>query len=192
MPDRLFSLSKRHAGFSLITAVVIVLMVTIVGFAAMTASRSQFFAAGSAQHQATALREAERAVATAESWLCTAIDPDTKQCTGTNGKNAGFATRGADTPALYPKNFMTSNNLDPLTWTWSDTSSASLNGGTARYAVEQVANRLVPLGESQRGLIDEEGNTDCKVVNVYRITARGTGGSGASRTLQTVFSVDGC
>ena len=72
------------------------------------------------------------------------------------------------------------------------TNSVSLNGGTARYAVEQVATRLLPMGESQRGLIDEEGNTDCKVVNVYRISALGTGGSGASRTLQTVFSVDGC
>ena len=182
MPDRLFPLSKRHAGFSLITAVVIVLMVTIVGFAAMTASRSQFFAAGNAQHQATALREAERAVATAESWLLV----------GTNAKNMGFTTRSTETAALYPKDYMTANNLNPLTWTWSDTNSASLNSGTARYAVEQVATRLLPMGESQRGLIDEEGNTDCKVVNVYRISALGTGGSGASRTLQTVFSVDGC
>jgi len=182
MTDRHFTLPKRHAGFSLITAVVIVLMVTIVGFAAMTASRSQFFAAGSAQYQATALREAERAVATAETWLLT----------GTNARNTGFTTYSAQTPALYPIGYMATNSLNPLTWTWSDTNSVSLNGGTARYALEQIATRLLPMGESQRGLIDEEGNTDCKVVNVYRISASGTSGSGASRTLQTVFSVDGC
>jgi Tfp pilus assembly protein PilX len=182
MPALLLPLPQRSAGFSLITAVVIVLMVTIVGFAAMTASRSQLFAAGNAQYQATALREAERAVATAETWLRT----------GTNPKNSGFTTRSTETPALYPIGFMAANNLNPLTWTWSDTNSVSLNDGTARYALEQVAIRLLPMGESQRGLIDEEGNTDCKVVNVYRISARGTGGGGASRTLQTVFSVDGC
>jgi len=51
---------------------------------------------------------------------------------------------------------------------------------------------MVPLGEQQRGLIDEEGNTDCKRVNVFRITSRGTSAAGASRTLQTVYSVDAC
>jgi Tfp pilus assembly protein PilX len=174
---------RRSAGFSLITAVVMVLMAAIVGIAAMTASRSQLMAASNAQYQVTALQEAERAVATAESWLLA----------GTNAKGDGFTTYSAQTtPALYPKDYLANNNLNPLTWTWSDTNSVALNNGVSRYVIEQVATNLMPLGESQRGLVDDEGNTDCKRVNVFRISARGTSGAGASRTLQTVFSVDGC
>jgi Tfp pilus assembly protein PilX len=173
---------RRDAGFSLITAVVIVLMVTIVGLSAMTISRSQLQASGNAQYQLAALHEADRGVATAETWLDT----------GTNAKSAGFATRGDQTPALFPVNYLSSNSLNPLTWTWSDTNSQSLNSGASRYLIEQVANNIVPAGESPRGLIDEEGNTDCKMVNVYRVTARGTSATGASRTVQSVFSVDAC
>ncbi len=174
---------RRSAGFSLITAVVMVLMAAIVGIAAMTASRSQLMAAGNAQYQITALQEAERAVATAESWLRA----------GTNAKGDGFTTYSAQTtPALYPQNYMTSNSLNPLTWTWSDSNSVALNNGVSRYVIEQVATNMVPIGEQPRGLIEEEGNTDCKRVNVFRITTRGTSGAGASRTLQAVYSVDGC
>jgi Tfp pilus assembly protein PilX len=182
MPRRIAPGPKRAAGFSLITAVVIVLMVTIVGLTAMTVSRSQLANAGSAQYQVAALQEADRSVATAESWL---LD-------GTNPKSDGFTTRSTQTPALYPRDHMASNSLDPLTWTWNDTNSTPLNGGTSRYAIEQVARRVLPLGESQRDLIDEEGRTDCKVVDLFRITSRGTSAAGASRTVQSVFSVNGC
>ena len=182
MPRRSAPGPKRSAGFSLITAVVIVLMVTIVGLTAMTVSRSQLANAGAAQYQVAALQESDRAVATAESWL---LD-------GTNAKNGGFTTRSTDTPALYPRDYMSGNNLDPLTWTWGSTNSVSLNGGTARYAIEQVASRVLPLGESQRDLVDEEGRTDCKVVDLFRINTRGTSAAGASRTVQSVFSTNGC
>lgn len=183
MKQSAIPLRRRSAGFSLITAVVIVLMAAIVGVAAMTASRSQLMAAGNAQYQVTALQEAERAVATAESWLLA----------GTNAKSDGFATYSAQaTPALYPQDYLANNSLNPLTWTWSNANSVSLNGGASRYAIERVATNVMPMGESQRGLIDDEGNTDCKRVNVFRISARGTGGAGASRTLQAVYTVDGC
>ena len=181
MPQGFSRPPHGSGGFSLITVVVIVLMVTIVGMAALTASRSQLRSAGSTQFQLAALQEADRGIATGESWLRD----------GTNSRNAGFTTRNAQsTPALYPRDALA--NSDPLTWAWSDQNSIALNNGASRYLVEQVAANVMPLGESQRGLIDPEGNTDCKVVNVFRVTARGTGGAGASRTLQTIFSVDGC
>lgn len=176
------SARRRHAGFSLITAVVVVLMVTIVGLSAMTISRSQLQASGNAQYQLAALHEADRGIATAETWLST----------GTNFQSSGFTSRSDQTPALFPAGYLTSNSLNPLTWTWADTNSQSLNSGTSRYLIEQVATNIVPAGESPRGLIDEEGNTDCKMVNVYRVTARGTSATGASRTVQSVFSVDAC
>jgi len=174
---------RRQAGFSLITAVVLVLMVTIVGLSAMSTSRTQMQASGNAQYQVAALHEADRGVATGETWLRD----------GTNSKNGGFTTRNANTtPALFPKDFLSTNSLSPLTWTWADTNSVSLNSGVSRYLVEQVAASVMPVGESQRGLVDPEGNTDCKNVNVFRVTARGTSVAGASRTVQTVFSVDAC
>jgi Tfp pilus assembly protein PilX len=172
---------RRHAGFSLITAVVVVLMVTIVGLSAMTISRSQLQASGNAQYQLAALQEADRGIATAETWLKT----------GTNSKNAGFASRVDQTP-LFPIGYLSANNLTPLTWSWTDNNSQSLNGGTSRYLIEQAASNLRPAGESQRELIDEEGNTDCKKVNVFRVTSRGTSATGASRTVQSVFSTDAC
>jgi len=182
MSRRNLSPPRRAAGFSLITAVVIVLMVTIVGLSAMSTSRTQLQATGNNQYQITALHEADRGAATAETWLRT----------GTNSKSAGFATRGNDTPALFPTGYLAANSLNPLTWSWADTNSQSLNSGVSRYLVEQVATGVMPVGESQRSLVDPEGATDCKSVNVYRVTARGTAVAGASRTVQTVFSVDGC
>jgi Tfp pilus assembly protein PilX len=174
---------RRAAGFSLITAVVLVLMVTIVGLSAMATSRTQMQASGSAQYQIAALHEADRGAATAETWLRD----------GTNSRSDGFTTRNANTtPALFPTGHLAANSLNPLSWTWADTNSVSLNSGASRYLVEQVASNVMPVGESQRGLVDPEGNTDCKSVNVFRVTARGTSVAGASRTVQTVFSVDGC
>jgi Tfp pilus assembly protein PilX len=181
MPPPKFTAPQRSAGFSLVTAVVVVLMVSIVGFTAMTVSRSQLLAAGSAQFQITALHEADRSVATAESWLND----------GNNARNAAFTTYTTGT-GLFPRNYMADNSLDPLIWTWSDSNSVPVNSGAGRYAIEQVAVNLVPFGESRRDLIDDEGKTDCKAVNLYRISARGTNGTGASRTLQTVFGVPGC
>jgi Tfp pilus assembly protein PilX len=177
-----FTDQKRQFGFSLITAVVVVLMVTIVGLSAMTVSRSQMQASGNAQYQIAALHEADRAVATAETWLRD----------GTNSKSGGFTTRSTGTPALYPIGHLSANNLNPLTWAWADTNSLSLNSGASRYLIERVAANVMPVGESQRGLVDPEGNTDCKNVNVFRITSRGTSNAGASRTAQSVFSVDAC
>lgn len=172
---------KRSTGFSLITAVVIVLMMSIVGFSAMTASRSQQRSAGSAQYQLTALHEAERAVATAETWLSN----------GTNAKNAGFTTyNSATSPALYPRDYMSANGLDPLIWTWSSSNSVAV-GGNARYAVEKVAAQVVPIGES-RGWIYEDGNWVCKTFDLFQISARGTGGEGAARSLQSIFAVQAC
>jgi Tfp pilus assembly protein PilX len=170
---------RREAGFSLITVVVIVLMVTIVGMAALTASRSQVRAAGSSQYQLAALHEADRAIATGETWLHTgknSIDP--------------FKVDVTQPAGIYRIGGLGTNN--PLTWTWSSSNSVAANGEASRYLIEQMAANVMPLGESQRGLIDPEGNTDCKQANVFRITSRGTGGAGASRTLQTVFSVSAC
>lgn len=173
---------KRSAGFSMITAVVIVLMVSIVGFTAMAVSRSQLSAAGNAQYQITALHEADRSVATAETWLLDIA----------NATHAGFTDYNAGaSPALYPNGYMAANNLNPLTWTWSNSNSVAV-GSASRYAVEQVAVKVMPLGESQRELVDIEGLTDCKAVNLYRISARGTSGAGATRTVQSIYGRQSC
>jgi len=173
---------SREAGFSMITAVVVVLMVSIVGLTAMAVSRSQLSAAGNSQYQITALHEADRSVANAENWLRDA----------TNAANTGFTTyNAATTPGLYPIDYMATHSLNPLTWTWSNSNSVAI-ASTSRYAVELMAVRVRPLGESQRDLIDDEGKTDCKAVNLYRISARGTSGAGASRTVQSVYGVLNC
>lgn len=182
MPRNEVQTRKQHAGFSLITAVVVVLMVTIVGLSAMTVSRSQLQAAGNAQYQIAALHEADRGAATAETWL----NDDN------NSRNSGFKTRSSDKPGYYPAGHIKTNNLNPLTWSWADTNSIPLNNGASRYLIEEVARNVLPMGESQRGLVDPEGNTDCKNVDVFRVTARGTSAAGASRTVQSVYSVDAC
>src|SRR6185295_8266806 len=126
---------RRQRGISsLFITVILVLVVMLLAVTASVLSNTQFKLAGNIQFEHVAVSRAERAIATAESWLKT----------GTNGKNASFTTFSTDTPYLYPIGSLTA---DPLTMTWGDSNSLAVGGSdNRRYLIEKYGADNQPLG----------------------------------------------
>ena len=111
--------------------------------------------------------------------------------TGTNAKNGGFATRSTDTPHLYPKGYLATNNIDPLTMTWSSTNSLAVGGDDSqRYLIEKYGADNQPFGTG----IETGGRplVGCQKVDVFRISTRGTTVRGTTKLVQTTYSIPSC
>jgi len=175
------SIRLQRGASSLFVTVVLVLVIMLLGVTAAVLSNTQFKLAGNLQFENVAFNLAEGALAQAELWLAT----------GTNSKNAGFTTRSTDTPQLYPIGNLATNNLDPLTMTWSSTNSLAIGGDDSqRYLIERYGADNQPLGTG----LDSGGRplTGCQKVDVFRITTRGTSAKGTAKLVQTTYSVPSC
>jgi len=156
-------------------------VVMMLGITAAVLSNTQFKLAGNLQFENMAFNLGEGAVAAAESWLTT----------GTNAKNASFTTYASGTGYLYPVGYLTTNNIDPLTMSWSDSNSLAVGGNdNQRYLIEKYGADNQPLGTG----LDAGGRplSGCQKVDVFKISARGTSVKGTSKLVQTVFSVPSC
>lgn len=166
-------------GATLMTTLVMMTLVMMLGLSAILLSKGQFSQSANVQLQAAALNQAEGAAVVAEQWLIS----------GTNYLNAGFTTRSSG--ALYPVGYMTSNSIDPLTMNWNNTYSTQVTGNTnQQYLIEMLATdkKLLTSSITAGGVAA----TGCNKVNVYRVITRGVSSRGASRFVQTVFSVLNC
>lgn len=174
---------NRQNGSTLVMTMVILVILMLIGVAAMVTSDTQFKLAGNLQFENTALNNSESALAVAESWLAT----------GNNYNEGGFATyNSTGNKHLYPIGYLaglTAPNNDPLTMTWNDDNSLEVNS-TQRYLIEQLATNRKLLGSSQA--VGGHGSAGCNQVNVYRITTRGTSARGATKFTQSIYSVLSC
>lgn len=175
-------LPARQQGATLIVALVVLLLIMMLGITAITTSNTQFKLAGNLQFEDGAMNNAEAAVAAAEQWLST----------GTNFSNSGFATYSGATPHLHPIGHLAglvAPANDPLTMVWSDSNSVQVTGNQ-RYLVELLSlnNRLRTSSQVQGGRT----STGCNQVNVYAITARGQSARGATKFVQSIYSVLSC
>jgi len=179
MNTKPLNLSRQRGVSSLFITVILVLVVMLLAVTASVLSNTQFKLAGNMQFENIAMNLAYGAVASAESWLRT----------GTNGKNAAFTTYSTDTPYLYPMGYTTTNSIDPLTMTWSDSNSLN-NGASGRYMIEKYGADNQPLGTG----LDSGGRplTGCQKVDVFRISARGASHKGTLKLMQTTYSVPSC
>jgi Tfp pilus assembly protein PilX len=153
----------------------------LLGVTAMMVSDTQYKLAGNLQFEDAALNNAEAAVTTAESWLSSS--------TGgiANIRNAGFTTYdSAATAHLYP----TGTAPDPLTLSWSDSNSVQVGDTGKRYFIELVSVNSRLLGSSQA--IGGRSSAGCNQTNTYLINARGTSSRGATKFIQSYFSVLSC
>lgn len=172
--------AHRERGSSLVITMILLLVVTLLGVTAMIVSDNQSRLAGNAQFQNAALNEAETAVAAAETWLAT----------GANFRSAAFDSRNTSAPEIYPAGHLVANGIDPLTMSWSDSNARKVDSaGNQRYLVELLGKDRVPMGTSFGGPLRQSG---CSKVNVYRVTARGTGNRGATKLVQEIYSVLSC
>jgi type IV pilus assembly protein PilX len=170
----------------LIISLIILILLMLLGVTAMNTSDTQFKLTGNLQFEDAAMNNAETAISTAETWLAT----------GTNFSNAAFTTYNgsADTYQLYPIGVLaalTAPDNDPLTMKWADTNSLQVAGNTDQlYIIEQMSTNNTLVGSSVT--TGGRASSACNRVNTYRITARGTSARGATKFVESYFSVLSC
>jgi Tfp pilus assembly protein PilX len=171
----------RQRGISLVTTLVMMMAIMVLGLSAILLSKGEFVLSGNLQFQSASLNEAESAMVYAENWLNT----------GTNYLNAGFTTYNAAAGYLYPIGYMSANNVNPLTMTWDNTNSEQVGAITSqRYLIEFLAKdkTLIPTSLNTGG----RQSSGCNKVDVFRVIARGSSARGATRFVQSVYSVLSC
>ena len=154
-------------GSTLIICLIILIIMMLIGVAAMNASGTQFKLAANLHFENLAINNAETAARSAEQWL-----------------EANAATLPSAAPAAAIDPFgMSWNNADPVP------SVALSADDSARYVIGFVGVKASPLAGVGLDCTDpgNEKNFDC--VNTYLITARGLGPRGATRYVQVYYAV---
>src|SRR5688572_14974620 len=151
----------RERGASLVIALVVLLILAMLGIAAMTVSNTQSRLAVNIQLQMQAGAEAESALSRAEDWVA-------------KPANVAALEKFGTTNGLY---LLGATPLDPLTMSWSDSNSIKVDAaGKQRYVIETYAKTTLPGNSGADCGYGIPG--PCPEVYVFRITARGaaTGG----------------
>ncbi len=182
----------RQDGAVLMMAMLIVVLILMMGITVTSNSNTQLKLAGVFQSEDDALNHAESAIAQAETWLVS----------GSNHLSAGFTDYDAQaTPRLFPIGFLgrqsvggqASDASPGLRWP-DEGAAASANGvggdPAQQYFIEQLSSEARLPGSSQ--VVGGRSSSGCNQVNTYQITARGRDPRGASRFVQSDFSVLQC
>lgn len=187
--DNHTSVHNTQRGSTLIVSLVILVILMLLGVTAMVTSDTQSKLAGNLQFENAAMNSAETAASTAETWLAT----------GTNFRHASLLTdpcNNRSAAELYPLNTAVTPPVPcladsaPLTMTWDDTNSTTVADETQRYMIELMSVNSRLLGSSQA--MGGRTSSGCNQVNTYRITARGQSRRGATKFVQSYFSVLSC
>lgn len=195
----------RQQGAVLFMTLIMLVLLVVIGFNALSTSDTQFRLVGNSQFQNIAKERAENAIAQAEQWIIQ------KTAGVSNTKNSGFTTRQTSAPALYPLvevsgnkiPYLVANNIDPLTMTWGDTNSAKtliwngsamVSSNEQRYIVELLSTGNVAAGSGVSSTRSATGTPagGCSELNLYRITTRGESARGAVQFVQVIYSAPSC
>lgn len=162
---------KRQRGMTLLVAMITLIVLMLMGVGAMVASNTMFKLAGNLQFENEAKNRAESALTKAESWLMNG-----------GSTNAGFNTTSA--PFYDPTAVLT-----PLT-NWP--SAASSTATNEQFIVQQIttANTKVTPPGNAAGLDGGTGAVSLPpTYNLFRVTARGQAGRGATRFVESIVQV---
>jgi Tfp pilus assembly protein PilX len=181
--------NKKQTGSTLIIGMFILILVMLLGVTAMKVSDTQFQLAGNLQFEDLAMNNAEAAVDAGERWLA-----------GTTGSaknylNSGFTTAAtvnytsaggnAMTAGLYP----IASSPDPFNYsTWSGL-QVEANSNQA-YLIKLASKNSSLIGSNQ--VTGSRASSGCSKVNTYQITAKGTSARGATKFVQSYYSVLSC
>lgn len=178
----------RQRGATLVIALLILVLIMMIGITAISTSNTQLKLAGNLQFEDSAMNNTETAITAAERWIAS----------GTNYSNAAFTAAGPDpdpaTPEMLPLTtdaaVRTARVTRPFSMTWNDTNSVSVGDTTQRYFIELMSrnNRLHGSSQVQGG----RSSSGCNQVNTYLITGRGASARGATRYVQSYYSVLSC
>jgi type IV pilus assembly protein PilX len=185
--DPTFKLRHTQSGSTLIISLIILILLMLLGVTAMKTSDTQFQLAGNLQFEDSAMNNAETAINAAE----TAMAKGTIARADTGFTTAYVSANGPVTAGLYP----ISSGIDPLTLDWAGAGGNGNNysiqvTGSQNYIIELMStnNRLVGSSQTTGG----RSSSGCNQVNTYRITARGTSARGATKFIQSFYSVLSC
>ena len=164
----------EQRGATLVMALIVLVLIMILGIAAVNSSTTQFKISANLQFEDAAMNSAELAVDTAESWLTT----------GANFNTTDFFTTNS-TPGLLQ--ITASNN--PVSMSWDSTDSISA-GAASRYTIQLMSINSVTVGSS--AVIGGQSTGGCSSVNTYLITGYGSTTRGAKKIIQSYYGVKTC
>lgn len=182
-----FSGPRGQTGSTLVISLVILIILMLLGVTSMTTSNTQYKLAGNLQFEDSAMNNAEAAASAAE----TALANGTAALLDPGFTTVYVSANGPVTPGLYPA----SSGIDPLSLDWTG-NGGNGNGysvqtaGGQNYIIELMStnNRLVGSNQAVGG----RASSGCSQVNTYRITGRGTSARGATKLVQSFYSVLSC
>lgn len=162
-------------------ALLILVLIMMIGITAVSTSNTQYKLAGNLQFEDGAMNNAETATSTAEKWIAS----------GTNYSSAGFTAYDATaTPHLYPIGSTAAIISSPLTTSWTNSNALSVGSDKQLYVIQQLSTNNLLTGSS--AAVGGHGMSVCNKVNTYLITGRGTSARGATKFIQSYYSVLSC
>jgi type IV pilus assembly protein PilX len=165
----------KQRGSTLIISLIILVLLMLLGVTAMNSSDTGFKLTGNLQFDNNALNVAESVLSSVEN------DIKTGTINYNDAKFFAASSVTADTSGLYPLGAA----IDPLTITWDDAHTKV--AGTGRRIIQLLSTNNVLIGSSLT--VGGPLSYACNRVNTYSITALGTGGRGAAKTVQSYYSV---
>lgn len=164
---------SKQQGATLIVALIVLVLIMMLGVVAMTSSSTQYKLAGNLQFEDAAMNNAEAAATAAEKWL------------EANYQHPAFTTADSAMPHLFQKTSV----IDPFSFNWDSNAMAAANT-SQRYIIQIMSNNSLLQGAS--AVVGRSRASVCNKVNTYLITARGTSARGASKLIQSYYSVFSC
>ena len=171
-----FNMRHQQSGSTLLVSLIVMIILMLLGVTSMVTSNSQYRLTGNLQFENVAMNNAEAAITAAEVWLTT----------DTQFRDPGFTVYDADTPERYPIGTLAANGH--LIMAWDDSDSMLVLGSTEqRYLIERMSTNNSLLGSSKG--TGGRNSAGCNKVDTYRVTARGVGSRGATKFVQSYYSV---
>ncbi len=179
---------SSERGSTLIISLIILILLMLLGVTAMKTSDTQFQLTGNLQFEDSAMNNTETAINAAETALATGVI-----AAGNTPIDPGFTTayvvaNGPVTTGLYP----IGSGIDPFTLDWTGAGGLGNN-----YSVQVTANQsyIIELLSTNNRLVGSSATCGGRsgsppnAVNTYRITARGVSARGATKFVQSFYSV---
>jgi type IV pilus assembly protein PilX len=159
----------RQRGVSLIVALVMLIVLTLIGVSSMNTAIVELKMAGSAQQQGIALNRANELLRVGEDRVDVIV---------TDPQAYDFAASG---DGYYTK----ADDIDVHNIHWAEQGLDSISGGEHETYIAEYLGAQIPRGESRKDGTD--GPILGAAVHTFRITSRSEAGKSALRLVQSIY-----